>query len=86
MQFIRLFDAEKKILLDFLGYGVNKDGIVVSKDNKMLICPYTGEPIRFKDASVMPGSTVIFNTSPFTLAEYFSKHVECGDNNDRCRK
>ena len=83
MEFLKLSDQEKRVLLDFLGYAVSKEGIVLSKgNNKPHICPYTGEPVRFKDASVMPGSTVIFNTSVLALAEYFSEHVENKEDSD----
>lgn len=79
MKFIELTDQQKTVLLDFLGYAV-KDGIVFSKkDNKPHICPYTREPVRFSEASVMPGSTIVFNTNALTLAEYFSEHVENGE-------
>lgn len=86
MQFIKLSDEEKRVLLDFLGYSVNEEGIVVSKENnRPHICPYTGEPVRFDIVSVMPGSTVVFNTSILTLAEYFSEHVEDGEIDARRR-
>jgi len=80
MEFIKLSEEAKKVLLDFLGYKVDENGIVLSKDtNQPHICPYTGEPVRFDAASIMPGSTVVFNTSILTLAEYFSEHIEHGE-------
>lgn len=76
MKLIELTDEEKVVLLDFLGYKV-KCGTVISKEtNKPHDCPYTGVPVKLSNASVMPGSTVIFNTTPLTLAKYFSEHVE----------
>ena len=85
MELLRLNDQQRIVLLDFLGYAV-KDGIVVSKGTeKPHICPYTEEPVRFKDVSVMPGSTIIFNTTALSLAQYFSEHPEGEDSDSKCQ-
>ncbi len=79
MQLLKLTVDQKIILLDFLGYKV-KNGIIYKKDDTPCKCPYTKEPVRFCDASIMPGSTILFNTTALTLAEYFSEYVE----NEEC--
>ncbi len=85
MKFIKITDKEKEALLEFLGYAVNKDGLVVSKETgKLVECPYTRESVRFETASIMPGSTVIFNTTELALAQYFSEHIENGER--KCQK
>ena len=82
MQFVKLSDEAKIMILDFLGFERNEEGIVVSKsDKKILICKYNGDPVRFADASIMPGSTIIFNTTPLSLSEYFSEYVEKEEDN-----
>ena len=79
MEFLKLTDQQKETMLNFLGFFVNNEGIICSKENnKIIICPYSNEPVRFKDASIMPGSTVIFNTSALNLARYFSEYIEEG--------
>jgi hypothetical protein len=80
MEMIHLTDEQKRTILDFLDYSVDEKGVIISKkDNKPYMCPYTGDPVLFNKVSIMPGSTVIFNTSPLTLAQYFSEHVENGE-------
>jgi hypothetical protein len=80
MDILKITEREKKVLLDFLGYKTNKAGIVISKDTgKSIFCPYTKEPVKFNKASIMPGSTVIFNTDALTLSEYFTEYVDKGE-------
>lgn len=75
--FFELNDEEKKLLLDTLGFEVDKKGIIVEKESKKpCLCPITDGQIYFENASILPGSTTIINTSPFTLTEYFSKFLE----------
>ena len=64
---------------------VDEKGIILSKKtNKPIECPYTKELVHFDKASVMPDSTIVFNTTPLTLAEYFSDNIESGE--DECQK
>ncbi|MBU3902430.1 MAG: hypothetical protein KKE04_03570 [Candidatus Thermoplasmatota archaeon] len=75
--FFELEDEEKKLLLDTLGFEVNKKGVIVEKESKKpCLCPITDKMVHFENASILPGSTTIINTSPFTLTEYFSKFLE----------
>jgi hypothetical protein len=68
---------EKKILLDILGYEVGEAGIILDKDTKKEhICPITESVVFIEYASVLPGSTVVINTSELSLSEYFTKFVE----------
>ena len=68
---------EKKILLDVLGYEIGEAGIILDKETKKEhICPITGSVVFIENASVLPGSTVVINTSELSLAEYFTKFVE----------
>jgi len=84
MEFFELTETAKKVLLDILGYSVNKEGVIIEKETgKTHICKYTGEPVRFLDAAIMPGSTVIFNASPVTLSEYFEEYLNEGENGER---
>ncbi|VVB87337.1 Uncharacterised protein [uncultured archaeon] len=68
---------EKKILLDILGYEIGEGGIILDKHTKKEhICPITESVVFIENASVLPGSTVVINTSELSLAEYFTKFVE----------
>lgn len=68
---------EKKILLDVLGYEIGEAGIILDKETKKEhICPITESVVFIENASVLPGSSVVINTSELSLAEYFTKFVE----------
>jgi len=68
---------EKRILLEVLGYEIGEAGIIINKDTrKEHICPITGSVVFIENASVLPGSTVVINTSELSLAEYFTQFVE----------
>jgi len=68
---------EKKVLLDILGYDVNEDGLILDRETgREYICPYTDRVVFVENASVLPGSTVVINTTELSLAEYLTKFVE----------
>lgn len=68
---------EKKILLNVLGYEVGEGGIILNKETgKEHISPTTGNVVFIENASVLPGSTVVIDTSELSLAEYFTKFIE----------
>ncbi|MBT9146085.1 MAG: hypothetical protein DDT42_01964 [candidate division WS2 bacterium] len=77
IKFENITTEKRKILLDILGYHVDEDGLILDKKtNKEHICPVTKEAVFIENASVLPGSTVIINTSELSLSEYFTKYVE----------
>ncbi|MBI2523008.1 hypothetical protein HYW19_01335 [Candidatus Woesearchaeota archaeon] len=73
---IILSKEDKKILLETLGYTVDKEGFVLSANKDREICPFTNNPIKLEDASIMPGSLIIMNTTPVTLSEYFYQYPD----------
>ena len=75
-KFISLSDEQKLVLLKSLDYDVDNKGYIVDKDNKKVICKYSNQPVLFKNASILPGSTVIVNTSLITISEYISEYLE----------
>jgi len=76
-RFIKLNDDQKLVLLKSLGYDVNSNGFIIdSKTGNKILCKYTEKPVLFKDASILPGSTVIVNTSLITLSEYIFDYLE----------
>lgn len=75
--FLKLSEKEMRVLFDALGYDVRKDGFVYEKDtDKKVLCHYTQEPLDFQKASILPGSTILINTSLITLSEYVTEFAE----------
>lgn len=68
---------QKTALMDILGYSVDENGIIFDKEtNKQHICPITGEQVLIDNASILPGSTIIINTTELSLSEYFTDYFE----------
>lgn len=76
VQLLDLTDAEKKILLDIHGYGVNDEGMVIDlKTKKPVICPYSRKEVKFSNASIVPGSAaIVMNTDVGTISAYLAEH------------
>ena len=68
---------EKTALMDILGYYVDEKGIIFDKKTKIEhICPITKEIVSIDNASILPGSTIIINTTELSLSEYFTDFFE----------
>lgn len=68
---------QKTALMDILGYYVDEKGIIFDKKTKMQhICPITAESVSIDNASILPGSTIIINTTELSLSEYFTDFFE----------
>ncbi|KXS46220.1 MAG: hypothetical protein AWU58_739 [Methanohalophilus sp. T328-1] len=77
VEFEDIGQEEKEILLNILGYYVDDNGTIFNKEtNEEHICPMTKETVSIKNASILPGSTVIINTTELTLSEYFMDYFE----------
>ncbi len=77
IKFEKIGIEERKALLDILGYEVNEDGIIIVKETgREYKDPITEEVVFIENASVLPGSTVIINTSELSLAEYVTRYLE----------
>ena len=75
--FIDINIEEKTALMDILGYFVDENGIIFDKETKKeYICPITKEIVSIDNASIMPGSTIIINTTELSLSEYFTDFFE----------
>ncbi len=78
-EFDRLDENENRVLLKALGYDINEKGFVVEEHTKNLIwCRYTNKPVKFDEASILPGSTIIINTIPISLSSYIEEFLEDG--------
>ena len=68
---------QKTALMDILGYYVDEKGIIFDKKTKIQhICPITEESVSIDNASILPGSTIIINTTELSLSEYFTDFFE----------
>lgn len=77
ISFIELNEEERKLFLDILEYQVDQEGFIVDKKtNKHYICPLSKSKVPLSSSSILPGSTIILNTSALTLSEYFSRYIE----------
>jgi hypothetical protein len=77
ISFIEMNNEERKLLLDILDYKIDEEGFVVDNRTKQHhICPMSNMKVRINDSSILPGSTIIINTSALTLSEYFSRYLD----------
>ena len=75
--FVSITNCEKKILLKALGYDVNGIGTVVDEKTKRPIwCRYTNKPVKFSEASILPGSDIVINTTPISISNYIEEFLE----------
>ena len=75
-KFISLGDEQKLVLLKSLDYDVDYNGYIVDKNNKKVMCRYSNQPVLLKNASILPGSTILLNTSLITISDYISEFLE----------
>lgn len=77
ISFIEMNNEERKLLLDILDYKIDDEGFIVDNRTKQHhICPMSKTKVRINDSSILPGSTIIINTSALTLSEYFSRYLD----------
>jgi len=70
---LRDVSVESKIeLLKELGY--DSDGTYIIKDGERVFDKYTEEDIRLDDMIIVPGSTLILDGSPLSVASYFEEY------------
>ncbi len=78
LELIELNVSERVKALERLGYSLNNEGYVLDKDNKEITCDYTNERVHIKTAAILPGSLLIINATPLSMARYFIEHPEDG--------
>ena len=76
MELLSLKDLPREIItgvLKELGYG--SDGtFVMGKNGQKLIDPYIEEPVKVDNILLLPGSEVILDNNPISVAGYFEDH------------
>ncbi len=77
ISFVEMNDAERKLLLDILDFEIDEEGFIVDKKTKRhYICPLSKTKVPISSSSILPGSTIVLNTSALTLSEYFTRYLE----------
>lgn len=68
------FDC-KLLLLQELGF--SSDGtFVLDKKGERLIDIYTKEPVQVSNMAILPGSTIIVDDNPLSIASYLEEHSD----------
>lgn len=76
LNLVELEINEKKVLLDCLGYSVDKDGFIHHLGTgEFAKCHYKKTNIHVDNVSVLPGSVILIDTDEITLAEYFNERA-----------
>ncbi len=61
-------------LLNGLGFGVDSKGYVVGQDGRRVLDPYINEEVKVNDMAILPGSTIILNDNPISIAGYMDQY------------
>jgi hypothetical protein len=70
-----LNSTEKTLLLKELGYG--SDGIfVLDEKGEKVIDRYIQEPVKMHNMLILPGSTIILDNNPLSIASYLQEHPD----------
>ena len=63
-------------LLKALELDVDTEGIYVTKNGKAVTDPYIGKPVRFSNMAIFPGSAIVLDDNPLSIASYIEEHEE----------
>ncbi|MBI5553718.1 MAG: hypothetical protein HY917_03170 [Candidatus Diapherotrites archaeon] len=73
METIGITDSNKSAVLELFSKSIDIEGYIMEKKtNKRIICPYSKEPIKAADFSVLPGSAIFVNNYYYCFAEYLA--------------
>lgn len=78
MQIVSIKDMPsdlKLLLLKELGLGVGEDG-VITKDGSQVLDKYTDQPVQIENMAIFPGSTVVLDDNPLSIASYIEEYGE----------
>lgn len=64
----------KIALLKELQMTVDKEGFVVGSDGKRIIDAYVERSVRVENMAIFPGSTVVIDDNPVSIASYIEDH------------
>jgi hypothetical protein len=74
---IRTAPKDFKIrLLRALEYDVDSEGVYVTKNGEPVIDKYVDKPVRVDNMAILPGSTIVIDDNPVSIASYFEEFEE----------
>jgi hypothetical protein len=53
--------------------GLDSDGRLVTQGGTPVLDRYTQEPVRLENMMLLPGSTIVLDNNPFSLASYIEE-------------
>jgi hypothetical protein len=65
----------KVLLLKELGLGVDGDGYV-TKEGHRVLDKYIEQPVRLDNMAIFPGSSIVLDDNPLSIALYFDEYGE----------
>lgn len=74
---LQLNNNQRSEVLEKLGFKIDTEGYVLDKNKKKVMCKYSNKEVHISSAAILPGSTIVINATPITMAQYF---VESEDN------
>lgn len=77
MEVISLKEAPREFkiaLLKELQLTVDKEGFVVGSDGKRIMDQYVEKFVRLENVAIFPGSTIIIDDNPVSIASYIEDH------------
>lgn len=79
LELVQLDNHDRTEVLEKLGYSIDNDGFVVdSKTKKEVVCKYTKKRVHISTAAILPGSTLVINANPLSMAQYFVDYNKDG--------
>ncbi len=81
MEYEEIGVEEKKLLLRAYNFEVNEEGVIIDYLlNEPLISNETRRPIKLENASLIPGSLKIVDTTPLTISKLLREKEELKEN------
>lgn len=77
MEIVSLKDAPIEFRIGIareLGYEVDKDGVHLLKNGERAMDEYANVPLRLDNMAVLPGSVVLLDNNPLSIASYLEDH------------
>lgn len=65
----------KSLLLKELGLGVDEKGYI-TKDGGQILDRYIDRPVRIENMAIFPGSAVVLDDNPLSIASYIEEYGE----------
>ena len=63
-------------LLKELGFDLDERGVYVMQNGQKVLDKYIDKPIRLENMIIFPGSTIILDDNPLSIASYMEEYGE----------